>query len=335
MLIANPIYDLVFKYLMENLDIAKGVISTIIDEEIIHIDFQARESTIKSPEKFTFFHLDFIARIRDKQGKSKDVLIELQKTNVLFDILRFRRYLGSQYRKEEEVIQPDGSSAKESLPIVTIYFLGFFLSKTLPAVIKVDRQYIDVLLGKTIEERHDFIECLTHDSYVIQIPGLKLDMKNRLEYVLSIFKQEKLVKGDNRLKDYAYDIEDELLQKILVQLTKAAADNDLLEQMEIEELAQHEYETAFAPLERKIEKHEKIIEENKKTIEENIKTIEENIKTIEEKEKAIEEKEITIEEKEKTIEEKEKAIEENKKTIEEKDKYIRELLKKLEGTDKK
>jgi hypothetical protein len=250
--------------------------------------------------------------------------------------------LGSQYRKEEEVIQPDGSSAKESLPIVTIYFLGFFLSKTLPAVIKVDRQYIDVLLGKTIEERHDFIECLTHDSYVIQIPGLKLDMKNRLEYVLSIFKQEKLVKGDNRLKDYAYDIEDELLQKILVQLTKAAADNDLLEQMEIEELAQHEYETAFAPLERKIEKHEKIIEENKKTIEENIKTIEENIKTIEEniktieeKEKAIEEKEITIEEKEKTIEEKEKAIEENKKTIEEKDKYIRELLKKLEGTDKK
>jgi hypothetical protein len=25
--------------------------------------------------------------------------------------------LGSQYRKEEDVIQPDGSSAKESLPI--------------------------------------------------------------------------------------------------------------------------------------------------------------------------------------------------------------------------
>jgi len=107
MLIANPIYDLVFKYLMENLEIAKGIISAIIDEEIIHIDFQAKESTIKTPAKFTFYHLDFIARIRDKQGKSKDVLIELQKTNVLFDILRFRRYLGNQYRKEEEIIQPE------------------------------------------------------------------------------------------------------------------------------------------------------------------------------------------------------------------------------------
>jgi hypothetical protein len=296
MLIANPIYDLVFKYLMENLEIAKGIIAAIIGEEILHIDFQTRESTIQLPSKFTFFHLDFIARIRDKQGKSKDVLIELQKTNVLFDIHRFRRYLGSQYRKEEDVIQPDGSSAKESLPIVTIYFLGFSLSGTLPAVIKVDRQYIDVLLGKRIEERNDFIECLTHDSYVIQIPGLELEMKNRLEYVLSIFKQEKLMEGDKRLKDYAYEIEDELLQKILKRLTKAAADNDLLEQMEKEELAQHEYENAFGPLERKIRKYEKALED-----------------------------------KEKTIEDKEKTIEENRKNLEEKDKYIRELLKKLEG----
>jgi hypothetical protein len=282
MLIANPIYDLAFKFLMENLEIAKGIIATIIDEEIIHIDFQAKESTIQLPAKFTFFHLDFIARIRDKQGNSKNVLIELQKSNVAFDILRFRRYLGSQYRKEEDIVQPDGSSAKEALPIITIYFLGFYLSKTLPSVIKVDRQYIDVLSGKNVSERHDFIECLTHDSYVIQIPGLELEMKNRLEYVLSVFKQENLVQGDNRLKDYAYEIEDELLQKILKQLAKGAADNKLLEQMDLEELAQHEYENAFAPLERKIEKHEKTIDENRKIIEEKDKTIEEKDKYISE-----------------------------------------------------
>ena len=293
MLIANPIYDLVFKYLMENLEIAKGIISAIIDEEIVHIDFQAKESTIKSPAKFTFYHLDFIARIRDKQGKSKDVLIELQKTNVLFDILRFKRYLGNQYRKEEEVIQPDGSSAKESLAIVTIYFLGFSLSNTLPAVIKVNREYIDVLHGESIDERHDFIECLTHDSYVIQIPLLKLEMKNRLEYVLSIFKQEKLVKGDNRLKDYPYEISDGLMEQILKQLAKAAADNELLEQMETEELAQHEYETAIAPLERKIGKMEKKIEESQKTIEEKDKNLEEKDKYIRELLKKLEEKKKT------------------------------------------
>jgi hypothetical protein len=281
MLIANPIYDLAFKYLMENLDIAKGIIGAIIAEQIDHIDFQATESRIKAPSVFTFFHLDFIARIRDKQGKSKNVLIELQKANVLLDIHRFRRYLGSQYRKEEDVIQPDGNSAKESLPIVTIYFLGFFLSETLPAVIKVDRQYIDVLSGKPVEERHDFIECLTHDSYVIQVPGLDLAMNTRLEYVLSIFKQENLVTGDKRLKDYAYEIEDELLQKILKRLTKAAANNALLEQMEKEELAQHEYENALGSAERKIQEHEKTIEEKDKSLEEKDKYIRELLKKIE------------------------------------------------------
>ncbi len=39
MLFANPIYDQVFKYLMVNVKIAKGVISTIIDEKIVSLDF--------------------------------------------------------------------------------------------------------------------------------------------------------------------------------------------------------------------------------------------------------------------------------------------------------
>jgi hypothetical protein len=266
--------------------------------------------------KFTFYHLDFIARIRDKQGKSKNVLIELQKTNIPQDILRFRRYLGSQYRKEEEVIQPDGSSAKESLPIITIYFLGFSLSRTLPSVVKVNRQYIDVLLDKPIEERNDFIECLTHDSYVIQVDELKLKMKNRLEYILSIFKQENFMHDDKRLKDYAYEIKDELMQKILKRLVKAASDNKLLEKLEVEELAIHEYENAIAPYERKIEKQGIIIEEKDKTIKD--------------KNKAIQDKDKTIEDKDKAIEDKDKAIQEKNKTIEEKEKYIRELLKKID-----
>jgi hypothetical protein len=89
------------------------------------------------------------------------------------DIMRFRRYIGEQYKKEDEVMQEDGSAAKEPLPIVTIFFLGFYISRTLPGVIKVDRMYIDVLAGEPITERNDFIERLSHDSYVIRIPGLR------------------------------------------------------------------------------------------------------------------------------------------------------------------
>ncbi len=44
MQIANPIYDTVFKYLMEDLEIAKLIISTIIGEEIEVIEFLPQES---------------------------------------------------------------------------------------------------------------------------------------------------------------------------------------------------------------------------------------------------------------------------------------------------
>lgn len=275
MLIANPIYDTVFKYLMENQDIAKGVISAIIGEEIDHLDFKAQENVFKVESYWFSYHLDFIARIRQAGGGGyKDVLIELQKTNTPLDLMRFRRYLGDQYRREEGVILKDSVSSKEILPIITIYFLGFYLSQTLPGVIKVNRQYIDVLSGGAIDERNEFIECLTHDSYVIQIPGLKLAMKNQLEYVLSIFKQENFIKEDRHLKDYPYDIKDELTRRILKHLEKAAANGELLRQLDLEEMAMREYEKAIGPFEAKLQAKERLLEEKDKYIQELLKKLE-------------------------------------------------------------
>lgn len=312
MLIANPIYDTVFKYLMENLDIAKGIISAIIDEEIDYLDFSAQEKIYKRKEKsLTIYHLDFIAKIRKKEGGYKNVLIELQKANLPYDIMRFRRYLGEQYQNEDEILMKNGDVSREPLPIITVYFLGFYLSKTLPCVIKVNREYIDLLGGAEIEERNDFIERLTHDSYVIQVPGLQLQMRNRLEYVLSIFKQENFIDDEHHLKDYDYETGDELMKKILRRLEKAAADKELLHELEMEEMAIREYECSLGKLEQKLQQKEKVIEE---------------------KEKALEEKDKAIEEKDKTIEENAKALVEKGKALEEKEKRIRELLKRLESS---
>ncbi len=44
--IANPIYDVVFKYLMEDTEIAKLILSTIIDEEIESLDFLPQENIL-------------------------------------------------------------------------------------------------------------------------------------------------------------------------------------------------------------------------------------------------------------------------------------------------
>jgi GGDEF domain-containing protein len=324
MLIANPIYDTVFKYLMENLDIAKGIISTIINEEIDYIEFSSQEKVYKKKQKLlTVYHLDFIAKVREKEGGGhKNVLIELQKANIPYDIMRFRKYLGEQYKNKNEIIAKNGAVSQEPLPIITIYFLGFYISETLPSAIKVNREYIDLLGGTKIKERNEFIECLSHDSYVIQVPGLKLQMR--------IFKQENFIDEDHHLKGYEYETEDELMKKILKRLEKAASDKELLEQIEMEEMAIREYECSLGKLEKKLQQNEMIIEENKKTIAESKKTIAESKKTIAESKKTIAESKKTIAEKDKTIEEKDKALDEKNKTLEEKEKLIQELLKKLE-----
>jgi hypothetical protein len=38
MIIANPIYDVVFKYLLEDLEIARELLSMILGEEIVSIE---------------------------------------------------------------------------------------------------------------------------------------------------------------------------------------------------------------------------------------------------------------------------------------------------------
>ncbi len=323
MLIVNPIYDTVFKYTMKNLDIARGVISAIIGEEIDHLDFQARENVHEKKKKFTFFHIDFKARIKEAgSGRYKDVLIELQKTYSHTDIALFIRNYKENCRQEEEMILRNGESNRQNIPLITIYFLGLKLSETLPGVIKVNRQRIDMLTGKEITERNEFIECLPHDSYVIQIPSLKPGIKTRLEHILSIFLQEKFIREDRHLKDYPYTPKDELTRKILKRLEMAAADGELHRQLELEEMAAQEYESVVAPYEAKLREKDVLLEKSKKLIEKSEKLIEKF-------EIHLEKKDELLGKKDELLGQKDKLIEEKDKTIEEKDKTIRELLAKL------
>jgi len=317
LIIANPIYDVVFKYLMANLDVAKGVISTIIDEEITVLDFRSQEHTHKlektdlkkikpgddiDVKELTYYHLDFIARIKMKTGGFRNVLIELQKSNLPPNIMRFRRYLGEQYKKEEEVENEEGNVSREGLPIITIYFLGYTISETLPGVIKVNRDYIDVLGGgKKIEERSEFIECLTHDSYVIQIPLLHVEMKTELERVLSVFQQENFIDETIRLKRYDYEVSSDLLALILKQLQKAAGDSELHKKIEDEENALQEFEYTYQALVKKLKQKDKEL----------VKKDEELVK------------------KDKELDQSKKELNQSKKELDQKERYIQELEEKL------
>ena len=93
MKVANPIYDVVFKYLLDDKKIAKLIISKILDEEIISLDFRPTELKKKiSAHSLTVFRIDFAATIKQADDSKKFVLIEIQKAKFHTDIMRFRKY---------------------------------------------------------------------------------------------------------------------------------------------------------------------------------------------------------------------------------------------------
>ena len=230
MLIANPIYDSVFKYLLEDIEIAKELLSTILGEEIIGLDVRPQEQTIKgATTAVTVYRVDFNAIIRMKGGASKKVLIELQKGKHPADIKRFRKYLGQNYVKPDYPIGHDGMSQPGvALPIITIYFLGFELDFVKIPVLSVDCHYHNAATGEPLDPaiKERFVELLTHNSKVIQIPLLKSHLRSRLERVLQVFNQDYKTNNEHEL-NFLSDEDDPLLKKIALRLHRGILDEGL------------------------------------------------------------------------------------------------------------
>ena len=65
MQIANPIYDVVFKYLLEDKKVAKLLLSAILDKDVVDIEFLPQEYTTNIEEKsISIYRLDFKAKIK-------------------------------------------------------------------------------------------------------------------------------------------------------------------------------------------------------------------------------------------------------------------------------
>ncbi|MEA2013216.1 MAG: hypothetical protein U9O87_09125 [Verrucomicrobiota bacterium] len=294
--IANPIYDVVFKYLLDDNKIAKKLLSLIIGKEIEELELKPTEFRNDLKEKtLTVYRLDFAAKVRLEDGSETNVIIEIQKAKFPTDIMRFRKYLGGQYVSEDNSYIKD--DRKKARPILSIYFLGHSLKNVSVPVIKVERKYYDNTTGQELTQKEEFIESLTHDSFVIQIPALREQRRNKLEKVLSIFDQgsNKGVKHFLNFNDEDYPDE---YKEVIRRLLKAAAEPKVRQTMDIEDDILAELED----LERLVAKKDKTIQENTKTIEDNKKTLEDKNKTIEDKNKTIENKDKELEALKKQIE---------------------------------
>ena len=122
--------------------------------------------------------------------------------------MRFRTYLGEQY-KRTDMVEVASGKVEKALPIISIYLLGFKLPKIKAPAIKVGRTYTDIIGNTIIKTKSKLIESLTHDGYFVQIPHIKGKPRTSLEKLLSIFEQKYFIDDKNTVKEYEYPIDDD------------------------------------------------------------------------------------------------------------------------------
>jgi len=290
MIIANPIYDVVFKRLMEDKRIAKFFIETLTGESIIEIDLKPQEFTYNDRlAGIAVYRLDFIATIKTTDNEFKKVLIEIQKAKNAVDLMRFRNYLAEQYKKEDEILTNSGKT-KGALPIITIYLLGFKLNEIETSVIKVNRLYTDLITNTIINQKSDFIEKLTHDCYVVQIPRIQPKLLSKLEVLLTIFEQNYFTDEKEITKDYSYKVDDDLIKNMVDILHQAGTDPIERLEIEKEQEALRVYDVGMRELKQTISEKDKELSVKDKELSEKDKELLDKDKLIEELLKKIGEK---------------------------------------------
>ena len=243
MRIANPLYDVIFKYLMEHTRIARDILSAITGENIVSLELKPQELIGQTDSGVKVTRMDFKAVIKNKEGILKASLIELEKNKRGLEVPRFRRYLGFNYSKETMVTTADGKTEAADLPITLIYFLGYELNKNIPSpILKIGRTYQDVVTGHVYDLTDDFVEALSHDLYIIQIPKLSMAAQTELEEILDVFNVAKYKTNDKHVLEYTGTSTNPKVKRLVRHLSQAIEVHEIVERMKMED----EVENAFA-----------------------------------------------------------------------------------------
>lgn len=296
--VANPIYDSVFKYLMEDERIAKTILSALLKKEVLSVKIRPHEYVNTTRDTLSMFRIDFAANVREVDGKEHLILVELQKTWLDTETLRFRQYLGAQYSNKDNIQK--NSKKGYAIPMVAVYLLGHRVGNIEEPVIYVNHNSYDYngnIVTKGIPD--PFVESLVHDSIIVQIPLLRGRINNHLEKVLSVFDQSNMYADETQLLtiDEARYEDDADMMYILHRLTAAAANPMMRQDMNVED----EYFSTIEDLDTQVMKQKKQLAEQKKQLAENEKQLAAKENQLVEKENQLAEKENQLAEKENQI----------------------------------
>ncbi|MBU0765185.1 MAG: hypothetical protein KJ607_10165 [Bacteroidetes bacterium] len=299
-IIPNPIYDVVFRYLMEDSESAMIVLSTLINEKIIklHLEPLTHPEKKKTPDNIAIedpkthddirlFHLDFTATVELPDGTEELIMIELQKASEPDDIFRFKRYISKNFQKhhEKEIIHPETQAVKTVITpvrLIPIFILNFRIENEInDLLIRTDRIKTGIFKDKQLYKHNEFIDNLSYDIWVVQLPNLNNikqseyendEYKSRLYALLKIFDQKSKVKDNEHRLRLIRKFFPGFLDRVIKRLQSASLENPALEE---QMYAEDEYLQALIDRDNQISFFKGEIEKKDKALDEKDKALNE------------------------------------------------------------
>ncbi len=253
--VCNPIYDTVFKYLMEDERVAKVLLGGILNKKIVAVEIKGHECAYQSDENnnLKLLRFDFAGTIENPDGTKETVTIELQKASEPEEVMRFRKYFGLQMASEANTdAVTKHRRDKDKTPYIVkrprhiygIFILGHSLGKGFEyPLIKGSTVFYDeddnVL---NFESQCEFLKGMTYHLYIIQIPFLPEKPKKPLEKILRAFDQRYKLEYDSKYLELTEDADKNSDYNVIFnRLLYAAADEQLRGNLDLEDYAERLY----------------------------------------------------------------------------------------------
>ncbi len=330
--VANPIYDSVFKYIMSDERISKTILSALLKKEVIKVEMRPHEYANTTRDTLSMFRIDFAATIREKEadsGELKDrvILIELQKTWLDTETLRFRQYLGAQYSNKINI--RDDSPKGFAYPMVAVYLLGHRVGDIKEPVVYVNHDVYDYN-GKVVKDGKEepFVESLTHNSIIVQIPLLKGRVNNRLEKVLSVFDQSQKDIDDKQvlnIDENKYEGDDDMMY-MLRRLTAAAADSEMRQDMNVED----EYYKAIEDRDTAIMTREKELKQKDEQLQQKDEQLQQKSEQLQQKSEQLQQKSEQLQQKNEQLQQKNEQLQQKSEQLQQKSEQLQQKSEQLQ-----
>ena len=215
--------------------------------------------------------------------------------------------------------EPDGKVF--AYPMVAVYLLGHKVGNIKDPIVYVNHDVYDYngdAIAKGNEE--SFVESLTHNSIIVQIPRLRGNVNNRLERVLSVFDQTQ-IEGDSQqvltIDEDKYADDNEMMY-VLHRLTAAAANSELRQDMNVED----EYYQA-------IEDRDTAIMQRDEMLKEKDEQLSQKIEQLSQKDEQLSQKDEQLSQKNEQLSQKDEQLSQKDEQLSQKDEQLRHMSKAL------